>query len=114
MHPQYDAWRVGAHRAVAVCNDCHTPAGLAAKWGTKAAAGLAHAWAYTTGAYASEIRIRPASLALTQRNCARCHPENAASLGHGGRPRDDRPCALCHAGVGHSPARERGVLNPPR
>ena len=34
--------------------------------------------------------------------CAKCHASNAESPDHGGRPRGDRPCAQCHAGVGHS------------
>ena len=102
MRPQYDAWRIGLHRASAVCNDCHTPSGLAEKWLTKSTSGLAHAWSFTTGRYPSEIHIREGSLALVQRACAECHAANAESAHHGGRPRDDRPCAQCHAGVGHT------------
>jgi cytochrome c nitrite reductase small subunit len=102
MRPQYDAWRIGVHRASAVCNDCHTPSGLAEKWLTKSTSGLAHAWSFTTGRYPSEIHIRAGSLALVQRACAECHAANAEAADHGGRRRDDRPCAQCHAGVGHS------------
>lgn len=102
MRPQYASWQKSSHHAVAVCNDCHTPAGLVGKWSTKATSGLAHAFAFTTGRFPDEIRIRPASLALTERTCAKCHAEIVESMGHGGRPAEDRPCTLCHAGVGHS------------
>jgi cytochrome c nitrite reductase small subunit len=102
MQPRYDAWRSGPHRASAVCNDCHTPSGRAEKWLTKSTSGLAHAWSFSTGRYPSEIHIRADSLAVVQRACARCHAANADSPSHGGRPRDDRPCAQCHARVGHS------------
>jgi cytochrome c nitrite reductase small subunit len=102
MRPVYASWQKSSHHAVAVCNDCHTPAGLVGKWSTKATSGLAHAWNFTTGRYPDVIRIHARSLALTERTCAKCHAEVVESMGHGGRSADDRPCTLCHAGVGHS------------
>lgn len=102
MRPHFASWQKSSHHAVAVCNDCHTPAGFVGKWSTKATSGLAHAWAFTTGRFPDEIHIHPASLALTERTCAKCHAEIVESMGHGGRPAEDRPCARCHAGVGHS------------
>ena len=32
MQEQYDGWLQSSHRAVAGCNDCHTPHGLAPKY----------------------------------------------------------------------------------
>jgi cytochrome c nitrite reductase small subunit len=37
MRAHFDGWITSSHRAVAVCNDCHTPAGFAAKYATKRA-----------------------------------------------------------------------------
>ncbi len=31
MRDHYNAWMKGSHRAVAMCNDCHTPPGLVSK-----------------------------------------------------------------------------------
>jgi hypothetical protein len=42
MKDHYDAWTKASHRAVAVCNDCHTPAGLLPKYVTKARNGFWH------------------------------------------------------------------------
>ncbi len=36
MQDHFDAWTRSSHRAVAVCNDCHTPPGLVPKYLTKA------------------------------------------------------------------------------
>ena len=32
MREHFDAWTRASHRAVAVCNDCHTPPGLVPKY----------------------------------------------------------------------------------
>lgn len=101
MRPHYASWQKSSHHAVAVCNDCHTPAGFVGKWSTKASSGLAHVWAFTTGRFPDEIRIHPHSLAVAERACAKCHAEIVESMDHGGRPVEDRPCVLCHPGVGH-------------
>jgi cytochrome c nitrite reductase small subunit len=102
MRPVYETWDSRPHRAVAVCDDCHPPAGIAARWRTKATSGALHAWAGASNRYEVEIRIRPASLAIAQQNGARCHADVATALHHGPRPPEDLPCARCHASVGHS------------
>ena len=35
MNEQYDGWIKSSHRSVAVCNDCHVPHSLVAKYATK-------------------------------------------------------------------------------
>jgi len=40
MREQYDGWLKSSHRAVAVCNDCHTPAGFFGKYATKVRNGI--------------------------------------------------------------------------
>ena len=49
MHEHYSAWLKSSHRAVATCNDCHTPAHLVVKYYTKADHGFWHSYAFTTG-----------------------------------------------------------------
>src|SRR5688572_18049051 len=48
MREQYDAWSRSSHRAVAVCNDCHTPTGFIRKYAAKASNGYHHSLAFTT------------------------------------------------------------------
>lgn len=102
MQPQHTSWQASSHAFVAVCNDCHTPADPAGKALTKARSGLAHAWAFSTGRYAREIRIAPASAGIALDACRRCHAEMAESMGHGGVAREDRNCLDCHRRVGHA------------
>ena len=40
MREHFDAWTRASHRAVATCNDCHTPPGLIPKHVTKARNGF--------------------------------------------------------------------------
>jgi cytochrome c nitrite reductase small subunit len=40
MQEQFDGWTKSSHRAVATCNDCHTPDGLVGKYMTKASNGF--------------------------------------------------------------------------
>ncbi len=40
MQEQFSGWLKSSHRAVAVCNDCHTPPGLVGKYTTKARNGF--------------------------------------------------------------------------
>ena len=57
MNDQYDAWLKSSHRAVAVCNDCHTPHGLGPKYVTKGLNGFWHSYAFTLGGYPDPLRI---------------------------------------------------------
>ena len=110
MRPQYEGWQKGSHHAVAVCNDCHTPAGLIPKYATKAKSGLRHAWAFTTGRFSDEIRIKPDSAAVAEAACGKCHAaivEEACRRCHGelssavdGHAEQER-CVRCHGSVGH-------------
>lgn len=115
MRPQYASWKASAHAefvaapsspdaaaAAAVCNDCHTPAGLFRKASAKATSGLAHTLALATGRYEEPIRIRPESEAVAEGNCVRCHPAQAGSADHGGVSRAERECLECHGDAGHA------------
>lgn len=100
MQEHYDAWLKSSHRAVATCNDCHTPAGFAAKYFTKAENGFFHSLHFTTGDFPDPLRIRPRNHAVVEAACRRCHePIVAAIEAHPGGQRLD--CVRCHGGVGH-------------
>ncbi len=97
MEEQFDGWTKSSHRSVAVCNDCHTPPGLFAKYGTKALNGWHHSFAFTTGRYPDPIRITPRNRAVTQASCRKCHAPLVASITHG----SELDCLVCHRNVGH-------------
>jgi cytochrome c nitrite reductase small subunit len=42
MREHFEGWIKSTHRIAAVCNDCHTPPGLLAKYATKASNGFWH------------------------------------------------------------------------
>ena len=114
MEPQYSAWLKGSHRAVAGCNDCHTPHdNIAAKYLVKAQNGFWHSFYFTTGTYPDPIRIRPGNLEVTEGTCRYCHQAIAQSLVHGtevpefgddGRMESEGTiaCTRCHDDVGHA------------
>lgn len=99
MRDQYDGWRQGGHRGVAVCNDCHTPHDLVGKYVTKALNGFWHSYAFTTGDFAEPIRIKPRNRAVTERRCRECHAAVVGMIGATGG--GDVSCIRCHRTVGH-------------
>jgi len=96
MTGQYDGWQKSSHHAAATCNDCHTPAG-AAKYVTKASNGYHHSMAFTLGGFPDVIRARPASRAVIEAQCRRCHADLVSSMTAGG----EVSCLRCHDSVGH-------------
>lgn len=102
MQEQYDGWQRSSHRAVAVCNDCHTPDGFAAKYATKALNGFWHSFAFTTGRYPEPIQITGRNHRVAQASCAKCHADIIASMNDAAHTtRDAADCARCHGSVGH-------------
>ena len=73
MNEQYDGWIKSSHRSVAVCNDCHVPHSFVAKYVTKATNGAKHSYHFTRGEFPEPIRALPASRAIAEANCRRCH-----------------------------------------
>ncbi len=100
MREQYDAWRKSSHRAVAVCNDCHTPHALAGKYATKGLNGFWHSFFFTTGLFPEPIRITPRNRAVAEAACRRCHAETVDQM-TGVHGRGDVECLRCHRSVGH-------------
>jgi cytochrome c nitrite reductase small subunit len=104
MQDHYDAWTRGSHRAVAACNDCHTPPGLVPKYVTKARNGFWHSFYFTTGGYPDPLRITARNHEVTERTCRTCHAELAAAIDttHAGDgARQSLGCTTCHNDVGH-------------
>jgi cytochrome c nitrite reductase small subunit len=100
MREVYDGWNHGSHKAVAVCNDCHTPHDLLGKYAIKGLNGFRHSYAFTSGNFPEPIRITPLNRSVTQHACLACHGDLVAEISHenSAHPTD---CLTCHAGVGH-------------
>jgi cytochrome c nitrite reductase small subunit len=100
MRDVYDAWNHGSHKAVAVCNDCHTPHTFLAKYAVKGLNGWNHSVAFTTGNFPEPIRITNLNRDVAQGNCLYCHSDLVTAISHEGSD-DPTDCLLCHSGVGH-------------
>ena len=103
MRDHLSAWTRSSHRAVAVCNDCHTPSGLIPKYATKARNGFWHSFYFTTGRYPDPLQITPRSHTITELSCRKCHSGLTESIdtAHGDHGRDRLTCTRCHNDVGH-------------
>jgi len=103
MRDHYAAWTRASHRAVATCNDCHTPPGLVPKYVTKAQNGFWHSFYFTTGRYPDPLRITPRNHAVTELACRKCHADLTASIdsAHAAAGSAAVSCTRCHNEVGH-------------
>jgi cytochrome c nitrite reductase small subunit len=101
MNEQYSGWIASSHRAVATCNDCHTPPSFVGKYTTKALNGFWHSFYFTAGTFPEPIRIGARNAAVTEAACRKCHTEivDAIDAPHAGG--DDLSCIRCHRSVGH-------------
>jgi cytochrome c nitrite reductase small subunit len=100
MREVYDGWNHGSHKAVAVCNDCHTPHTFPEKYLIKGLNGWNHGFAFTTGDFPDPIRITPMNYQVAQENCLYCHGDLVAAISHQ-NSESPTDCISCHAGVGH-------------
>ena len=115
MNEQYDGWIKSSHRSVAVCNDCHVPHSFVAKYLTKATKGFRHSYHFTRGTFPEPIRALPASRAIAEVNCRRCHEPVVDAMGtpaHAGSR--DISCIRCHGSVGHMELAATNVPDSPR
>lgn len=102
MRDVFDGWNHGSHKAVAVCNDCHTPHTFPGKYVIKAINGWNHSVAFTTGNFPEPIRITDRNRQVAQENCLYCHGDLTTAISHADSD-DPTDCLTCHAGVGHGP-----------
>jgi len=85
MNEHHAAWTKGSHRAVATCNDCHTPHDLAGKYYVKAKNGFWHSFYFTLGGYPDPLRITEGNRRVTENACRNCHGEITDAIDHGTR-----------------------------
>jgi cytochrome c nitrite reductase small subunit len=101
MQEQYDGWLKSSHRAVAVCNDCHTPQGPIDKYAAKASNGFWHSYGFTTGDFPEPIRIKPRNREIVEAACRKCHADLAQAIEGPHAAASPLACVRCHASVGH-------------
>lgn len=104
MNEQYDGWVKSSHRAVAECNDCHTPHNFVAKYAVKALNGFRHSWAFTSGRFHEPIRITALNRSVTESACRHCHEDVVRSMDalELDNPNGRISCIRCHGSVGHA------------
>jgi cytochrome c nitrite reductase small subunit len=101
MQDHFDAWAKSSHSAVAVCNDCHTPANFVGKYTTKAINGYHHSMAFTLGGFHEPFQITPRNLEITEAACRRCHADVVHAIDTRPPPGEPMSCVRCHFRVGH-------------
>lgn len=101
MREQFDGWIKSPHRSAAVCNDCHTPHGLAGKYATKAENGFWHSYYFTTQTFREPIEIGRKGRRIALENCRRCHAPVVDAIDGAHRKESRLDCLRCHKGVGH-------------
>jgi len=103
MQDQFNGWVKSSHRAVAVCNDCHTPPGFVAKYATKAQNGFWHSYYFTTGWFEDNIHITKRGRVVAEKACRKCHQEIVEAIEgpHSGLSDSQTSCIRCHDSVGH-------------
>lgn len=105
MNAEYEGWSKGPHKAVAGCNDCHSPHdNIVSKYFNKAENGFWHSFKFTTGDYPQNIKIRDSNRVVTEAACLYCHGNLVSGMnetriagGHAQRV----SCLSCHSNVGH-------------
>jgi cytochrome c nitrite reductase small subunit len=101
MREVFEGWNKGSHKAVASCNDCHTPhSSLVEKYVVKGLNGWNHSKAFTFDDWPEPIQITPFNKTIAQENCLSCHANLVSYISH---PHSSHPtdCLTCHRGVGH-------------
>jgi cytochrome c nitrite reductase small subunit len=101
MREQFDGWTRSSHRAVAVCNDCHTPPGAIPKYVTKARNGFWHSFYFTTGGFHEPIQITPRNMDVTESACRKCHGGIVDAIDPVAAGASRLSCVTCHRSVGH-------------
>lgn len=101
MNEQYDGWIKSSHRAVATCNDCHTPANFVGKYVSKASNGFWHSFAFTSGQFPEPIKIKPHNRKITEQACLKCHQDVVDAIEGTYDQSEQVSCLRCHNSVGH-------------
>ena len=113
MNEQYDGWLKGSHKAVAACNDCHTPPGIVGKYATKASNGFWHSFYFTTGTFHDPIQIKARNRDVLEQACRQCHSTIVSAI-EGHQAAGEISCTRCHNDVGHLELSTVGQAVPSR
>lgn len=101
MREQYDSWSYSSHKAVAVCNDCHTPHDTVRKYAVKGLNGWNHSVAFTLGDYPTHIQIRDFNAEVVRENCIDCHEPMVSQVVTDAAHGESLDCVACHSNAGH-------------
>lgn len=101
MRDYHEAWLKSSHQAVAVCNDCHTPADFIGKYAAKALNGYHHSMAFTTGRFHEPLQITPLNHRITENACRHCHEDIVQGIDWHPGDAGELSCVRCHFSVGH-------------
>src|SRR5262245_59793562 len=102
MQEQYDSWVKSSHRAVAACNDCHTPHNLVGKYLVKGKNGFWHSFYFTTQRFHEPIQINALNRRVTEAACRDCHAGFLETPGGSNHVSGSLQCTHCHSSVGHN------------
>ncbi|MBL8125960.1 MAG: cytochrome c nitrite reductase small subunit [Pyrinomonadaceae bacterium] len=104
MNEQYDGWTKSSHKAVATCNDCHSPHDFFGKYYTKASNGFWHSYYFTTNTFHEPIQITERNRQVTEASCRYCHQQMVESITVSGQREhyEQVSCLQCHRSVGHA------------
>lgn len=101
MRDVYEAWQHSSHKAVAACNDCHSPHTLPGKYIIKGINGWNHSVAFTTGNFPEPIQITNLNREVALENCLYCHSEFVDPIVDHEAEIEQLDCLRCHQSVGH-------------
>ncbi len=101
MRDQFESWNHSSHKAVATCNDCHTPHhNVVAKYTVKAINGFNHSLHFTLGTFPDPIRIKAMNERVALENCRTCHVDTVSQM-HASPGGEQADCVACHGNEGH-------------
>ncbi len=103
MNDQYNGWQKSSHKAVATCNDCHTPPDMIGKYTTKAWNGFWHSYYFTLGGFHEPIQITERNRQIAEQSCRTCHETmvHSITVSEANAAAEKVSCIACHRNVGH-------------
>ena len=101
MRDQFEGWNHSTHKAVATCNDCHTPhTNVVEKYLVKGVNGFNHSLKFTLGNFVEPIQITGLNASVAHNNCVECHKTAVSQISHLD-VEEPLACVRCHGNVGH-------------
>jgi cytochrome c nitrite reductase small subunit len=101
MRDQFEGWNHSTHKAVATCNDCHTPhTNAVEKYLVKGLNGFNHSLKFTLGNFEEPIQITELNARVAHNSCVECHQTAVSQISHV-TIEEPLSCVRCHGNVGH-------------